>query len=82
MAALERRMALAVADEDFEAAAKLRDEIAALKVTPGTYLKPLMPGAMGLGTSQEKPKRPKGWVAPAKPDMMTSGHKPGGRRTR
>jgi len=78
---LERRLAQAVADEDFETAAALRDAIAGLR--DGTSsLTPQVPGRMGLGTSQESyvpdPARP----LPKKPDPMTRNHKPGGRRGR
>ena len=31
------------------------------------------PGAMGLGTSQQKVTPPKGWTRPRKPDPMTRG---------
>jgi hypothetical protein len=32
------------------------------------------PGAMGLGTSQQRMSPPPGWIRPAKPDPMTAGH--------
>jgi hypothetical protein len=38
-----------------------------------TYLRPQRPGAMGLGTSDEVPRRPAGWKPPKRPDPMTTG---------
>jgi hypothetical protein len=80
--ALERRMAEAVAAEDFEAAARLRDRIAALKARGGESLfHRQTPGRMGLGTDQQVLAPPKGWKPPKKPDLMTSNVKPrGGKR--
>ena len=80
--ALERRMAEAVAAEDYEAAARLRDRIAALKAKDcGTMFRRQTPGRMGLGTDQQVMAPPKGWKPPKKPDLMTSNTKPrrGGR---
>jgi hypothetical protein len=76
---LERRMAEAVAAEDYETAARLRDE---LRVFKGgvSYFKRQTPGKMGLGTDQQLYRPPEGWRPPKKPDPMTAGHKPGGRR--
>jgi hypothetical protein len=71
--ALLARMEKAVDDQDFELAARLRDEIAAL---PGSKLRRQVPGKMGLGTDQSVYTPPKGWKRPAKPDPMTAGHKP------
>lgn len=76
---LERRMAAAVAAEDYETAAKLRDELKALR-GEGSYFKRQTPGKMGLGTDQQAYRPPEGWSPPKKPDPMTTGHKPGGRR--
>jgi hypothetical protein len=76
---LEQAMAAAVEAEDYEAAALLRDRIKALR--GGTsYFKRQTPGAMGLGTDQQAYQPPEGWSPPKKPDPMTAGHKPGGRR--
>ncbi len=80
-------MARAVANEDFETAAALRDRINLLRDTgqagPSTsYLKRQEPGKMGLGTNQSSYVPPKGWVPPPKPDPMTKGHSKGGRRTK
>lgn len=76
---LERRMAEAVAGEDYETAARLRDELRALK-GQGSYFQRQTPGKMGLGTDQQAYKPPEGWRKPKRPDPMTCGHKPGGRR--
>jgi hypothetical protein len=72
---LERRMAQAVADEDFEQAARLRDRIAALG---GSSFKRQVPGRMGLGTDQQVYQPPEGWVPPTKPDLGVANRK--GRR--
>jgi hypothetical protein len=80
--ALERRMAEAVAAEDFEAAARLRDQIKVLKETGGESLfRRQVPGRMGLGTDQQVMAPPKDWKRPKKPDLLTSNVKPrkGGR---
>lgn len=83
---LERAMAEAVAAEDYEAAARLRDRIAALKGQgPGKASESLfhrqVPGRMGLGTDQQVMAPPKGWKPPKKPDLLTNNIKPrrGGR---
>jgi hypothetical protein len=81
IARLGRLMAAAVADEDFEAAAGLKAEIGQLAgVDPargrGSMIRRGSPGAMGLGTDQVTPGRPKGWRAPPRPDLMTSGTRP------
>jgi hypothetical protein len=76
---LERRMAEAAEAGDFETAALLRDAIARIR-SGDSNLREQVPGKMGLGSSQERysldPTRP----LPKKPDPMTTGHKPGGRR--
>jgi len=80
--ALERRMAEAVAAEDFETAARLRDRIAAAKGKGAESLfHRQVPGRMGLGTDQQVMAPPKGWKPPKKPDLLTSNIKPrrGGR---
>ncbi len=77
MAELRRRMETAVADEDFEAAARLRDQIAALaKGDADSLFRRQVPGRMGLGTDQQVLQPPKGWKPPRKPDLMTSNTKP------
>jgi hypothetical protein len=79
LADLERRMAEAVENQDFEAAARLRDQIAAAR--GDTLFSRQTPGRMGLGTDQQVLAPPKGWKPPKKPDLMTSNTKPrrGGR---
>jgi hypothetical protein len=76
---LEARMAKAVADEDFETAGLLRDAIDRLR-RGESNLRTQVPGKMGLGSSQEDYVRDPARVLPKKPDPMTTGHRPGGRR--
>ena len=75
---LERRMAQAVADEDFELAARLRVRLASLQ---SIGFQRQVPGRMGLGTDQQVFAPPKGWKPPKKPDLGVSNTKPrrGGR---
>ena len=63
-------MLAAVTREDFETAARLRDEIAALK--GGAAVRKPPPGEMGLGTQVPVVKPPKGWKPPKKPDLMAN----------
>ena len=77
---LERRMAEAADADDFETAALLRDAIARIR-SGESGLTEQQPGRMGLGSSQER-YAGSGKPLPRKPDPMTSGHKPGGRRRR
>ena len=81
---LQREMAAAVEALDFEEAGRLRDRInlmrggadageAAQADTSGLVRQ--KPGAMGLGTSRQRPVTPPGWKPPPKPDLMTSGKK-------
>jgi len=63
-------MAAAVEREDYETAARLRDEIASLK--GGGAVRQPPPGEMGLGTNVPVVKPPKGWVKPKKPNLMTN----------
>ncbi len=74
LAALTAEMAAAAAAEDFERAARLRDEIAALR-TPAIRKPP--PGQMGLGTNIPVAAPPSGWRRPRKPDPMTTNSKRG-----
>ena len=76
---LERRMAQAAADGDFEAAALLRDAIARIR-SGESNLREQVPGRMGLGTSQEDYLPTGSRPLPRKPDPMVANHKPGGRR--
>ena len=88
---LRRRMQQASADGEYELAARLRDQLSLLRgaadadaapdLTPATRLRRQQPGAMGIGTSDQRLKPPPGWKPPKKPDLMTSNLKPrGGRR--
>jgi hypothetical protein len=84
---LKRRMEAAAADLDFEEASRLRD---ALSILQGGSTKPAEdslsgwthqePGAMGLGTSDQKMTPPPGWTPPARPDPMTARHSRRGKR--
>jgi hypothetical protein len=77
---LERRMAEAAAAGDFETAALLRDAIARIR-SGESGLREQQPGKMGLGSSQERYLgADKRRALLKRPDPMTSGHKPGGRR--
>jgi hypothetical protein len=76
---LERRMAQAAEAGDFETAGLLRDAIARLR-SGASSLSEQRPGRMGLGSSQETYVRDPAKPLPKKPDLMTKGHKPGGRR--
>ena len=84
---LHRRMEAAAAALDFETARSLRDQISLLTgagndavATDTAGLTRQQPGAMGLGTSQQRLTPPPGWIAPKKPDPMTRnrGRKRGG----
>jgi hypothetical protein len=79
---LRERMEAAARSLDFEEAKRLRDQInlmrggatadeAARVDTSG--LERQRPGAMGLGTSQQRLKPPAGWTPPRKPDPLTRG---------
>jgi hypothetical protein len=74
---LERQMQKAAEAMDFETAARLRNEIAALRgqSVPGETT-PLVrqppPGEMGLGTHMPVIERPRNWKPPKKPDPMTT----------
>lgn len=76
---LETQMRAAAAANDFELAARLRDELKALRDADAARdagdLYRQQPGGMGLGTSQQRMEPPKGWVRPKKPDPMTKGRK-------
>ena len=76
---LQRRMAAAAEAGDFETAATLRDAIARIRAGESS-LREQVPGKMGLGSSQEDYVRDPARPLPKKPDPMTKGHKPGGRR--
>lgn len=79
IAELQREMAQAMGHEEYELAAKLRDQIAALQ--PGSMIRIQQPGQMGVGTDTQAVRPPKDWKPPPKPDLMTRNHKPrGGKR--
>ena len=76
---LEKQMQKAAEDMDFETAARLRNEIAALRgqsvpddITATPLVRQPPPGEMGLGTHIPVTARPKGWKPPKKPDPMTT----------
>lgn len=86
---LQRKMEAAVEALDFEEAKRCRDKISLMRsgaTESEAYeadLSGLMrqqPGAMGLGTSQQRMTPPPGWKPPPKPDPMTSGS--GNRRSK
>jgi hypothetical protein len=80
LAELETRLAEAVAAEDFETAALLRDAIEGLR-SGTSKLRRTQPGQMGLGTSDPAHKPPKGWVRPKRPPPLVGNHRPpGGKR--
>ncbi len=80
---LQARMQAAAAALDYEEARRLRDLIALVRggaslddaeAADTAGLKRQQPGAMGLGTSQQKVSPPAGWKPPLKPDPMTRHH--------
>ena len=73
------QMLKAAAAEDFETAARLRNEIEQLK---GPIVRKPPPGQMGLGTNIPVAAPPQGWRRPRKPDPMTTNIKPRGSRSR
>lgn len=81
---LQSEMEAAARALDFEQAGRLRDRInlmrggadpadAARADTSGLVRQ--QPGAMGLGTSRQRPVPPPDWKPPPKPDLKTSGRK-------
>jgi hypothetical protein len=77
--ALTAQMLKAAEAEDFEAAARLRNEIEQLR---GPTVRKPPPGQMGLGTNIPVAAPPKGWIRPKKPDLMTTNVKPRGGKSR
>jgi len=78
---LRRKMEAAASALDFEEAKRLRDQIslmrggataedAASADLSGVHRQ--QPGAMGLGTSQQRVEPPPGWTPPPKPNFLTS----------
>lgn len=79
---LQRQMEAAVRALDFEEAKRCRDKISLMRSGATAIeaeeadlsgLKRQEPGAMGLGTNQQRITPPPGWRPPPKPDPMTSG---------
>jgi hypothetical protein len=81
IAKLEARRIEAQEAGDTETAELLADAIARLR-SGESRLTEQQPGRMGLGSSQEDYRRDSSHPLPKKPDPMTKGHKPGGRRSR
>lgn len=82
-------MEAAAEAEDFEEAARLRDQYSLLRGQPEgdlpadidtSRLKRQQPGRMGLGTSEQAVTPPAGWKPPRRPDPMTSSTRPAKRR--
>jgi hypothetical protein len=72
VATLQAEVDRAVERGEDERAEQLRTRLRELEGGQTSYLRPQRPGAMGLGTSDEVPRRPAGWKPPKKPDPMTS----------
>ncbi|MBW6529631.1 UvrB/UvrC motif-containing protein [Sphingomonas sp. RRHST34] len=82
IAELHAAMEAAAAALDFEEAGRLRDRINLLRggatadeaaAADLGGLERQRPGAMGLGTSQQRVTPPPGWTPPPRPDPMTRG---------
>jgi hypothetical protein len=80
--ALQEQMETAARNLDFEKAKLLRDRINLMRggatareaeQADAADLARQRPGAMGLGTSQQRVEPPQGWRPPPKPDPMTRG---------
>ncbi|WP_404337733.1 UvrB/UvrC motif-containing protein [Sphingomonas sp. MMS12-HWE2-04] len=79
---LQHRMEEAAQAMDFEEARRLRDQInlmrggaarAEAEQADTSGLTRQQPGAMGIGTNQQRVTPPHGWKPPRKPDPMVSG---------
>ncbi|MBB4616128.1 UvrB/UvrC motif-containing protein [Sphingomonas abaci] len=77
---LQAKMEAAALALDFERASRLRDQIALMRggasaeearAASDAGLTRQRPGAMGLGTSQQRPAPPPGWTPPPRPDLNT-----------
>jgi hypothetical protein len=86
---LQKRMEDAALALNFEEATRYRNMINAMRMgataaeaeqADFTGLERQQPGAMGLGTSQQRVTPPAGWRRPPKPDLMTSGQYLRGKR--
>jgi hypothetical protein len=81
IAELEAQMKRAAEAEDFETAARLRNEIAAMRgldAGGSALVRKPPPGEMGLGGDIPVVERPKNWRPPKKPSPLTKNVK--GRR--
>lgn len=74
-------MEAAAEAQDFEEAARLRDQYSLLRGQPGATLPADLdtsrltrhqPGQMGLGTSEQRVTPPPGWTPPTRPDPRTT----------
>ena len=79
---LQQKMEAAVRALDFEEAKRCRDKISLIRggatveeaeAADFSGLDRQQPGAMGLGSSQQRVTPPADWTPPPKPDPMTSG---------
>ena len=79
---LRLEMEAAAEAQDYELARTLRDRISLIRggasaeeaaAADTSGINRQRPGAMGLGTSQQRLTPPKGWKPPAKPHPMTTG---------
>ncbi|MET4663653.1 UvrB/UvrC motif-containing protein [Sphingomonas sp. PvP056] len=79
---LQEQMEAAASALDFEEARRLRDRISLLRggaeaddaaAADTAGLVRQQPGAMGLGSSQQRMTPPAGWTPPRKPNPMTRG---------
>ncbi|WP_448663898.1 UvrB/UvrC motif-containing protein [Sphingomonas sp. CJ20] len=86
---LREKMEAAAAALDFEGAKRYRDQISLMRggATASeaehadlSGLTRQQPGAMGLGTSQQRMAPPPGWKPPPKPDPLTKGRNRRGTR--
>lgn len=78
---LQKKMEEAAAALDYEEARRLRDRMNLMRggasadqaaAADTRNLDRQQPGAMGLGTSQQRVTPPEGWTPPPKPDPGTS----------
>ncbi|MDO6415020.1 UvrB/UvrC motif-containing protein [Sphingomonas sp. BIUV-7] len=81
---LREQMEAAALALDFEEARRLRDRINLMRggasaseaeQADAAGLIRQRPGAMGLGTSQQRMEPPPGWTPPPKPDFLASGRR-------
>lgn len=79
---LREQMEAAALAMDFEEAGRLRDRITLMRggataaeagAADGSGLERQRPGAMGLGTSQQRVVPPPDWKPPPRPDPLTRG---------